>query len=94
MDRIDQAIVLLKDCKLKGLSFYDAHQALVQNGFSNAEIDDAADRFDYQVYGAPTANGKGHPYIYVYANGDSPSFLTSEDAATIKNIIRSFKLSI
>ena len=40
------------------------------------------------------AQGKGYPYIYIYANGDSPSFLTSEDAATIKSIIRSFRLNV
>lgn len=40
------------------------------------------------------AKGKGYQYTYVYANGDSPSFLTSGDAATIKNVIRSFRLNI
>lgn len=40
------------------------------------------------------AKGKGYPYVYVYTNGGSPSFLTSEDASTIKNIIRSFSLNI
>ncbi len=40
------------------------------------------------------AQGKGFPYVYLYANGDSPSFLTSDDAATIKNVIRSFRLNI
>lgn len=38
--------------------------------------------------------GTSFPYVYVYANGNSASFLTSSDAATIKNIIRSFTLNI
>jgi hypothetical protein len=53
MDRVDQAVSLLKDSKVKVLSYYDARQVLVQNGFSDSEITDAADRFDYQTYGAP-----------------------------------------
>jgi len=40
------------------------------------------------------STGKSHPYIYIYANGDSPSFLTSNDATTIKNIIRSLTLNM
>lgn len=40
------------------------------------------------------ASGQFLPYIYVYANSNSSSFLTSDDAATIKNIIRSFTLHL
>lgn len=40
------------------------------------------------------AQGKGFPYIYVYANGNSSSFLSSDDAATIMAIVRTFTLDI
>jgi hypothetical protein len=40
------------------------------------------------------SKGKSFPYVYVSANGDSPSFLTSDDAAVIKSVIRSFTLDL
>ena len=40
------------------------------------------------------AQGQFLPYVYLYANSNSPSFLTSDDATTIKTIIRSFTLNI
>lgn len=54
MDRVDQAVALLKESKSKGLSFYDAKQVLVQNGFTDSEIGSAADNYDYES-GNPTS---------------------------------------
>jgi hypothetical protein len=53
MERVDQAVVILKSCKSKGLSFYDARQILVQDNFKDEEIADAVDRFDYRGYVTP-----------------------------------------
>lgn len=48
MERVDQAVALLKQSKSRGMSFYDARQALARNGFTDTEIADAADRFNYE----------------------------------------------
>jgi hypothetical protein len=47
IDRVDDVVTQLKQSKARGLSFNDARQALLQSGFSNAEIDDASHKFDY-----------------------------------------------
>jgi hypothetical protein len=47
MDRVDQAVALLKDSKAKGLSYYDATQSLAKQGFTPAEIEQASYRFTY-----------------------------------------------
>ena len=76
MERIDQAIALLKDCKSKGLSYCDAHRQLVQNGFSDTEIAEAADRFDYQGFSAPHAPSKQQ-------SGAIPSSHATPDSQTL-----------
>ncbi|MCW1908070.1 MAG: hypothetical protein KIH63_001875 [Candidatus Saccharibacteria bacterium] len=43
------------------------------------------------VYGP---NGEFRPYIYAYATGDSEAFLTSADAMTIKEILRTLRVDI
>ncbi len=55
MDRSDQAFAMLRENRDKGLSLYDSRQILIQNGFSNAEIDDAADRLYSQPHVEQTA---------------------------------------
>jgi len=69
MERTDQVIALLKDCKSKGLSYYDARRLLVQNGFGDSEIAEAADKFDYQEFSVPNAPSVQSP-------GTAPPSLT------------------
>lgn len=46
--RITATVDALKQSKAQGLSFYDARQALARSGFTDTEIADAADRFNYE----------------------------------------------
>lgn len=48
MDRVDRAVALLKESKAQGLRFYDARQALARSGFTDTEIADAVDGFNYE----------------------------------------------
>lgn len=40
------------------------------------------------------ASGKFHPYIYATASGEDKSFLTSNDAVTVKAILRTLKIDV
>lgn len=44
MDRVDQAVDMLRKNRSNGLSYYDSRQLLLQSGFNDNEIDDASDR--------------------------------------------------
>lgn len=57
-NRASKAVELLKQSKLKGLPFYQAAQQLLQQGFSQAEIDQAA--VDMQ-YNPPKTDAENPP---------------------------------
>src|SRR6266487_962244 len=53
--RLDMAINLLKQCKARGMQYYDAAQGLAKQGFSQEEIEQASNRFPYSSI-APADN--------------------------------------
>lgn len=59
--RIDAAVSALQQCKAQGKTYYEATQALAQQGFTAAEIEDASDRFTYSDITADSSDSQRSP---------------------------------
>lgn len=58
-DKTAQAVAILNDLKQKKVSYFDAQQYLLKQGFNQLEIDDACDKVDYNP--KPTVDINGQP---------------------------------
>lgn len=59
--RTEAAINMLKQCKVQRMTYYEATQVLMQQGFTEEEIDDASDQFVYSDATPPSNDNTQSP---------------------------------